>query len=161
MESYAGEQIAIIRKHRPNDFITTNGVFRNIDYYSFSRPLDLYAVDNYPTFSDSPQYPTGASFTLARGFNGKMMVMDGTYRAWPGRRTCWRTPRPGEMSLWAFQRLRTGADGVLHFRWRTARRGASRNTGRECWTKDNIPGEKYEEFKHEGEQIGAIGSRKF
>jgi len=156
VESYAGEQIAIIRKHRPNDFITTNGVFRNIDYYSFSKPLDLYAVDNYPTFSDLPQYPTGASFTLARGFNGKMMVME-ELTGPAGQTYLLRTPRPGEMSLWAFQAIAHGADGVLHFRWRTARIGVE-----EYWSgvldQDNIPGEKYEEFKREGEQIRAIGS---
>lgn len=154
--SYAGEQIAIIRKHRPNDFITTNGVFRNIDYYSFSKPLDLYAVDNYPTFSASPQYPTGASFTLARGFNGRIMVME-ELTGPAGQTYLLRTPRPGEMSLWTFQAIAHGADGVLHFRWRTARKGVE-----EYWSgvleQDNIPGEKYQEFKREGEQIRAIGS---
>lgn len=154
--SYAGEQIAIIRKHRPNDFITTNGVFRNIDYYSFSKPLDLYAVDNYPTFSAAPQYPSGASFTLARGFNGRMMVME-ELTGPAGQTYLLRTPRPGEMSLWTFQAIAHGADGVLHFRWRTARRGVE-----EYWSgvleQDNIPGEKYQAFKREGEQIRAIGA---
>ncbi len=154
--SYAGEQIAIIRKHRPNDFITTNGVFRNIDYYSFSKPLDLYAVDNYPTFSAAPQYPSGASFTLARGFNGRMMVME-ELTGPAGQTYFLRTPRPGEMSLWTFQAIAHGADGVLHFRWRTARRGVE-----EYWSgvleQDNIPGEKYQAFKREGEQIRAIGA---
>ena len=154
--SYAGEQVAIIRKHRPNDFITTNGVFRNIDYYSFSKPLDLYAVDNYPTFSTAPQYPTAASFTLARGFNGKMMVME-ELTGPAGQTYLLRTPRPGEMSLWTFQAIAHGADAVLHFRWRTARRGVE-----EYWSgvleQDNIPGAKYQEFKREGEQIRAIGA---
>lgn len=153
--SYAAEQIAIVRKHRPNDFITTNGLFRNIDYYSFSKPLDLYAVDNYPTFSAAPQYPTGASFTLARGFNGRIMVME-ELTGPAGQTYLLRTPRPGEMSLWTFQAIAHGADGVLHFRWRTARRGVE-----EYWSgvleQDNIPGEKYLEFKREGDQIRAIG----
>ncbi len=152
--SYADEQIEIIRKHRPHDFITTNGVFQNIDYYSLGKPLDIYSVDNYPTFSDSPQYPTGASLTLARGFNGRMMVME-ELTGPAGQIYLLRTPRPGEMSSWTFETIAHGADGILHFRWRTARRGAE-----EYWSgvidQDNIPGAKYDEFKREGEQIRAI-----
>lgn len=153
--SYAGEQIDIIRKYRPHDFITTNGVFQNIDYYKLSQRLDLYALDNYPTFNNPPRYPEGASLTLTRGFNGRMMVME-QLTGPAGQTYLLRTPRPGEMSLWTFQTIAHGADGVLHFRWRTAQRGVE-----QLWSgvidQDNIPGAKYEEFKREGEQIRAIG----
>lgn len=153
--SYAGEQIDIIRKYRPHDFITTNGVFQNIDYYALSQRLDLYAIDNYPTFNDPPQYPEGASLTMTRGFNGRMMVME-EITGPAGQTYLLRTPQPGEMGLWAFQTIAHGADGVLHFRWRTAQRGVE-----QLWSgvidQDNIPGAKYEEFKREGEQIRAIG----
>ncbi len=57
---YLNDQVEILRRYRPNDFLTHNGVFKNINYYTFSRDLDLYAYDNYPTFEDSPRYPTGA-----------------------------------------------------------------------------------------------------
>ena len=153
--SYASEQINIIRKYRPHDFITTNGVFSNIDYYSLSKMLDLYAVDNYPTFNDPPQYPEGASLTMTRGFNGRMMVME-ELTGPAGQTYLLRTPQPGEMSLWTFQTIAHGADGVLHFRWRTAQRGVE-----QYWSgvidQDNIPGARYEEFKREGAQIRAIG----
>ena len=159
VSSYMAEQIAIIRQHRPQDFITTNGVFRNIDYYSFSKPLDIYGIDNYPTFSDAPQYATGSSLTLARGFNGRMMVME-ELTGPAGQTYLLRSPRPGEVSLWAFQTIAHGADGVLHFRWRTARRGVE-----EYWSgvldQDNIPGKRYEEFKKEGAQVHAIASEVF
>lgn len=156
VSSYMAEQIAIIRKYRPDDFITTNGVFRNINFYSFAKPLDLYAVDNYPTFGDAPQYPVGASLTQARSFNGRMMVME-ELTGPAGQTYLLRSPRPGEMNLWAFQTIAHGADGVLHFRWRTARRGAE-----EYWSgvldQENIPGARYDEFKKEGSEIRAIGS---
>ena len=155
VSSYMAEQIAVIRRYRPHDFITTNGVFRNIDYYAFSKPLDIYAVDNYPTFSEETQYTTGSSLTMARGFNGRMMVME-ELTGPAGQTYLLRTPQPGEVGLWAFQTIAHGADGVLHFRWRTARRGVE-----EYWSgvldQDNIPGQRYEDFKREGRQVRTIG----
>lgn len=152
--SYAAEQIAIIRAHRPHDFITTNGVFRNIDYYSFSKTFDIFAQDNYPTFEASPQYSTGSNLTMVRGLNGRMMIMEELTGA-AGQTYLLRTPRPGEMSLWTFQAIAHGADGVLHFRWNTALRGVE-----EYWSgvldQDNVPGAKFAEFKREGHEIGAI-----
>ncbi len=154
VSSYVAEQIEIIRKNRPRDFITTNGVFRNIDYYKFGKQFDVYAQDNYPTFLDAPQYPVGASLTLVRGFSDRMMVMEELTGS-AGQTYLLRAPRPGEMSLWAFQTIAHGADGVLHFRWRTARRGAE-----ELWSgvfdQENIPGAKYEEFKRESQDIHRI-----
>ncbi len=155
VSSYMAEQIAVIRHYRPHDFITTNGVFRNIDYYAFSKPLDIYAVDNYPTFSEESQYTTGSSLTMARGFNGRMMVME-ELTGPAGQTYLLRTPQPGEVGLWAFQTIAHGADGVLHFRWRTARRGVE-----EYWSgvldQDNIAGQRYDQFKQEGRQLQTIG----
>ena len=153
--SYMQDQITIVRKYRPNDFITHNGVFKNIDYYNFSRELDIYSQDNYPTFSEQPQYGNGASQTMIRGFNGRMMVMEEqTGRA--GQTYLLRVPRPGEMNLWAFQAIAHGADGMVHFRWRTARRGAE-----EYWygvlDHDNVPRARFQEFKKEGLEIKKIG----
>ncbi len=154
VSSYVSEQIEIIRKHRPDDFVTTNGVFRNINYYSFGKKFDVYAQDNYPTFLEEPQYSVGASLTLVRGFSERMMVMEELTGS-AGQTYLLRTPRPAEMSLWAFQTIAHGADGVLHFRWRTATRGAE-----ELWSgvldQDNIPGQKYAEFKRESEDIHRI-----
>jgi beta-galactosidase len=155
VNSYKSLQVEILRRYWPDDFITHNGVFKNIDYYRFSRDLDLYSYDNYPTFSDFPQYGNGASFTLTRGFNGRWMVME--EQTGPGGQTyLLRSPRPGEMNLWAWQAIAHGADGMLHFRWRTARRGAE-----EYWSgvleHDNVPRARFQEFKKEGAEINKIG----
>ena len=138
---YLNDQVEILRRYRPDDFLTHNGVFKNINYYAFSRDLDLYAYDNYPTFKDSPRYPTGAMLTLVRGFNGRLMIME-QLTGPAGQTYLLRTPRPGspggvrllarggaaheatppgEMRLWAMQTVAHGADGLLHFRWRSAR----------------------------------------
>jgi len=152
---YLDDQVKILRRHRPNDFLTHNGVFKNINYYDFSRALDLYAVDNYPTFENSPRYPTGAALTLGRSFNGRMMITE-QLTGPAGQTYMLRTPQPGETRLWAMQAVAHGADGLLHFRWRSARRGAE-----EYWfgvlDHDNVPRARFEEFKQEGRDMQKIG----
>jgi len=67
-----------------------------------------------------------------------------------------RTPQPGEARLWAMQAVAHGAEGILHFRWRSARRGAE-----EYWygvlDHDNVPRARFEEFKQEGRDLQKIG----
>ena len=152
---YLNDQAEILRRYRPNDFLTHNGAFKNINYYNFSRALDLHAFDNYPTFEDSPRYPTGAALTLVRGFNGRMMIME-QLTGPAGQTYMLRAPRPGEARLWAMQAVAHGAEGMLHFRWRAARRGAE-----EYWygvlDHDNVPRARFDEFKQEGLELQKIG----
>lgn len=156
---FLNDQIKILRHYRPGDFLVHNGVFKNINYYDFSRGLDIYALDNYPTFEDSPRYPTGAALTQARGFNGHMMVME-ELTGPAGQTYLLRTPQPGQMRLWAMQAIAHGADGLLHFRWRSALRGAE-----EYWygvlDHDNVPRARFEEFKQEGRELQKIGPQIF
>jgi len=152
---YLNNQVKILRHYRPDDFLTHNGVFKNINYHAFSRGLDLYAYDNYPTFEDSPRYPIGAMLTLVRGLNGRFMIME-QLTGPAGQTYLLRTPRPGETRLWAMQTVAHGADGLLHFRWRSARRGAE-----EYWygvlDHDNVPRARFEDFKQEGQELQKIG----
>jgi beta-galactosidase len=153
--NYLDDQVEILRRYRRHDFLTHNGVFKNINYYTFSRPLDLYAYDNYPTFEDSPRYSTGAALTLVRGFNGRMMIME-QLSGPAGQTYLLRSPRPGEARLWAMQAVAHGADGALHFRWRSALRGAE-----EYWygvlDHDNVPRSRYQEFNQEGLELQVLG----
>jgi beta-galactosidase len=152
---YLNEQVEILRRYRPTDFLTHNGVFKNINYHNFSRGLDLHAYDNYPTFGDSPRYWTGAALTTVRGFNGRMMIME-QLTGPAGQTYMLRSPRPGETRLWTMQAIAHGADGLLHFRWRSARRGAE-----EYWfgvlDHDNVPRARFEDFKQEGRELQKIG----
>jgi beta-galactosidase len=158
-DSYLEDQVETLRHYRPNDFLTHNGVFKNVNYYTFSRGLDLYAYDNYPTFEDTPRYLTGARLTLVRGFNGHMMIME-QLTGPAGQTYLLRTPRPGEARLWAIQTVAYGADGLLHFRWRAARRGAE-----EYWygvlDHDNVPRARFGEIKQEGQELQKIGPQIF
>lgn len=152
--SYLEDQVTIIRRYRPHDFITQNGAFKNINLYRHVRSLDLQSTANYPLFSDRPQYGTGTSLTLNRGFNGRLMIME--QQTGPAGQTyLLRSPRPGEIRLWTFQSIAHGADGIIHFRWRTARRGAE-----EYWSgvldQDDVPRARFEDFKREGAEINKI-----
>jgi beta-galactosidase len=159
VESYMQDQIEIIRRNRPHDFITQNGVFSNIDYYKFSRNTDIHSSANYPLFSDTPQYSTGASLTAHRSFVGRFMIMEQQTGA-GGQTYLLRSPRPGEMRLWTFQSIAHGADGIIHFRWRSAQRGIE-----QYWQgvldQDNIPRARYQDFKREGAEINKISAEIF
>jgi beta-galactosidase len=153
--AYLNDQIEILRRNRPNDFLTHNGAFKYLDYYKLSRGLDLHAQSNYPTFDDAPRFPTGAALTLVRSFNGRMMIIE-QLTGPAGQTYMLRSPRPGEMRLWTMQAVAHGAEGVLHFRWRSGRRGAE-----EYWfgvlDADNVPRARFEEFKQEGLELQKLG----
>jgi beta-galactosidase len=154
--SYMEDQLNVIRKNRPNDFVTQNGVFKNIDYYRLDRNLDLQSTANYPLFVDEPQYPIATALTFSRSFTGRFMIME--QQTGPAGQTyLLRVPEPGQMNLWAFQSIAHGADGIVHFRWRSARRGAE-----EYWygvlDHDDIPRDRFQEFKKEGAEINRIGA---
>lgn len=154
--SYKSEQVEILRRIRPDDFISHNGLFKNIDYYEFARDTDIHSYSNYPTFSEAPQYPVGSAMTFLRGITGRMMIME-QLTGPAGQTYLLRSPRHGEMNLWAFQTIAHGAEGVIHFNWRTARGGVET-----YWygvlDADSVPRARYREFKKEGEEIRRIGS---
>ena len=51
--SFAKMEADIVRKYlKPGDFITTNGIFANLDYNRMcSESLDLLTYDSYPNFA--------------------------------------------------------------------------------------------------------------
>ena len=63
-----------------------------------------------------------------------------------------RTPRPGQLALWAAQSIAHGADVIVFFRWRTCSYGTE-----EYWhgilPHSGIPGRRYNELKTFIEEI--------
>lgn len=129
---FARMQADILRKYcKEGDFITTNGMFANIDYQRMSKEsLDVLMYDSYPNFSYClDNYDAGdilkdrrSSRSLAElravsptfgimeqqsGANGWNTSMDAP------------TPRPGQITLWTMQSIAHGADYISYFRWRT------------------------------------------
>lgn len=130
--SFAKEQADIIRKYcKEGDFITTNGMFGNIDYQRMEREsLDVLMYDSYPNFAycldgfnpSDPMKDRHWSRNLAevRAVSPLFGIMEQQSGAngWNTRMEA-PTPRPGQMTLWTMQSIAHGADYVSYFRWRT------------------------------------------
>lgn len=130
--SFAKEQADIIRKYRKKgDFITTNGMFGNIDYQRMEREsLDVLMYDSYPNFAYcldgfnplDPMKDRHWSKNLAevRAVSPVFGIMEQQSGAngWNTRMEA-PTPRPGQMTLWTMQSIAHGADYISYFRWRT------------------------------------------
>jgi len=155
------QQVQILRAANPNWFITHNGMFGHIDYWKFTEDLDFLGVDVYPGFLRN--MPADAVHTAL--WNERCRAASGGYivpeqQGGPGgqRPYVHRTPAPGQMRLWAYQSIAHGADGVLHFRWRTCRFGAE-TYWHGILDHDNVPRRRYEEFSREGAELKRIGGK--
>lgn len=126
-------QADIIRKYKKSgDFITTNGMFDNVDNHLMEKEcLDVYTYDSYPSFAfgldRDPAHaddlndrkwtmhlnevrsicPHFGIMEQQSGANGWTTRMEGP------------APRPGQLALWAMQSVAHGADFISFFRWRT------------------------------------------
>ena len=131
---FAALQTDIIRKYcKPGDFVTTNGMFANLDNHRFVREvLDTFTFDSYPDFAqardrgavdprDMGDRRWSLRLTKVRSVCPHFGIME--QQSGPGGWTsCMEmpAPRPGQLRLWALQSVAHGADLVSFFRWRTA-----------------------------------------
>jgi beta-galactosidase len=156
------EQVEILRAANPDWFVTHNGMFDQIDYVEFCKDLDFFGYDNYPLFRlEGAATPadgaaaTAARLDMARSFAGNIIVPE--QQSGPGGQKSYLhdNPRPGQMRLWSYQSLAHGADGIMHFRWRTCRFGAE-----EYWCgildHDDVPRRRYREAQQEGREFAAL-----
>ncbi|MCD8299881.1 MAG: beta-galactosidase, partial [Clostridiales bacterium] len=130
--SFCKMQCDIIRKYaREGDFITTNGIFANLDNHRLADEcLDVYTYDSYPNFPNCLE-PQGSSPLRDRAWGRNLMetrsvcphfgIMEQESGAlgWNSRMEG-PAPKPGQLTLWAMQSIAHGADYVSFFRWRTA-----------------------------------------
>jgi len=162
--AYQQLQINLLRQKCPDHFITHNLMgfgFDRVNYFDLARGLDLVSWDNYPCTqwgTEAARDPSLAALNHAaiRGLKQKnFWVME--QQAGPGG---WEllslAPRPGELRLWAYQSIAHGADGIVFFRWRTSRFGIE-----QFWhgllDYDARPSRRYQEIKHMGEELKAVG----
>lgn len=126
-------QSEIIRKYlKPGDFITTNGMFGNLDNHKMTKEsLDFYTYDSYPNFAYClERYKANANDMRDRKWSRNLAEVRSVSRifgimeqqsganGWNTRMEA-PTPRPGQMTLWTMQSIAHGADFVSYFRWRT------------------------------------------
>lgn len=132
--SFAKLQSDIIRKYmRDEQFLTTNGFFKNLDYVELlKQSLDFIMYDCYPNFAfdfDANPKKPGAlndrkwswNLTRTRAISPNFGIMEQQSGAggWTSRMEA-PMPKPGQMRLWTMQSIAHGADYVGYFRWRTS-----------------------------------------
>jgi beta-galactosidase len=163
--AYQRMQIELIRERCPHHFITHNFMgfdYESINYFDLARDLDLVGWDNYPrTLWAMEAEPDPSRMALShaamRGLKGKNFWVIEQQAGQAGWDLLGVAPRPGELRLWAYQSIAHGADGVVFFRWRTARFGTE-----QLWKglldADAHPGRRYEEIKGMGAELQKMGS---
>jgi Beta-galactosidase len=158
---FAEAQEKIIRAIDPERFITHNcmGFCDLIDYFKLAEGLDFVSHDQYPMgFFDQPQ-PMKDSATLAAhldlmaGLKRKSFWIMEQQAGPTGWTIMGRTPRPGQLALWAAQSIAHGADAVVYFRWRSCTVGTE-----QYWhgilPHNGVPGRRYAELKELATALG-------
>jgi len=135
--SYAKLQADILRQYlKPGDFITTNGLFGNLDNHAMTgESLDFLTYDSYPNFAfcleedmnrpgDLKDRKWSRNLTETRSASPQFGIMEQQSGAngWNTRMEA-PTPRPGQLTLWTMQSIAHGADFISYFRWRTCTMG--------------------------------------
>ncbi|MGN1141829.1 MAG: beta-galactosidase [Oliverpabstia sp.] len=135
--AYAKLQSDILRKYiKPEDFITTNGIFGNLDNHQMTaESLDFMTYDSYPNFAYTKEDYEKFSHTLkdrmwsrnlmeVRSISPNFGIMEQQSGAngWNTRMAA-PTPKPGQITLWTMQSVAHGADYISYFRWRTCTMG--------------------------------------
>lgn len=129
---FAKMQADIIRKYtKPDDFVTTNGCFNNLDYQRMaSESLDFITYDSYPNFAYCLDAYNEADLLKDRKWSRNLtevraispvfgiMEQQSGANGWNTRMEA-PTPKPGQLTLWTMQSIAHGADFVSYFRWRT------------------------------------------
>lgn len=129
---FAKMQADILRKYiKADDFITTNGLFANLDYHRLTaESLDFITYDSYPNFAyclddyeeNDPlkDRKWSRNLTETRAVSPVFGIMEQQSGAngWNTRMEA-PTPKPGQLTLWTMQSIAHGADFVSYFRWRT------------------------------------------
>ncbi|MEE1110533.1 MAG: DUF4434 domain-containing protein, partial [Lachnospiraceae bacterium] len=131
--TFAGMQAEMIRKYKqPGDFITTNGLFGDMDNHKLQQDsLDIYTYDSYPNFAfeidrdpkhskDLNDRKWTRNLTETRSVCPHFGIMEQQSGGggWTSRMEM-PAPRPGQLTLWAMQSVAQGADFISFFRWRT------------------------------------------
>ena len=125
-------QCDILRPLIGDAFLTTNGIFDNLDYTRLMQGLDFLCYDSYPNFAlamdrsgqEDPLFldrKWSKNLSVVRALCAPFGIMEqqGGANGWTGRMEA-PMPRPGQLRLWTFQSIAHGADFISFFRWRTA-----------------------------------------
>lgn len=146
-------QAKILREICPHHIITHNymGFAGKVNYYDLAEDLDFVSHDQYPSgyFAQDPQQPVhtlAASLGLMRSTKKQPFWIMEQQAGITGWDIMGRSPKPGQLGLWAAQSAAYGADAIVFFRWRTCTVGTE-----QYWhgilPHHGKPGRNYEELK--------------
>ena len=111
--------------------ITTNlmGTFKDLDYFTWGRAMDVVSWDNYPGMTTPPSY-TAMCHDLMRSVGGgkPFMLMEQTPNQQNWFPFC-KVKRPGEVRALSWQAVAHGADTVQFFQMRQSLGGCERFHG--------------------------------
>jgi beta-galactosidase len=162
---YQNIHIDILRRLCPAQFITHNLMgfkYDQINYFDLAGPLDFVSWDNYPrlawTMTPDVDVPAVAlGHDTMRGLKNRSFWVMEAQSGSGGWEDVSVAPRPGEIRLWAWQAIAHGADGIVFFRWRTARFGAE-----QYWhgilDHHGEPGRRYDEVRRMGAELASVGA---
>ena len=130
-------QTEILRRHLADGvWITTNGLFPNLDYNELMTEggLDFITFDSYPNFAHDVNHRPAKGDLLDRKWSWNLawtrsisptfgiMEQQAGAHGWTNRMEA-PMPKPGQLRLWSLQSVAHGADMVSYFRWRTSPMG--------------------------------------
>ncbi|HUX13294.1 MAG TPA: beta-galactosidase [Spirochaetia bacterium] len=149
-------QVELLRAANPAWWVTHNFVLSGMDYLALTAELDFAGFSYYPLFAAPPHRGAlgAAALDTVRSFDGNFILPE--LQSGPAGRGDYRqdTPHPGQTRLFAYQAVGRGADGILHFRFRTARSGAEQSWGGILGDEN---GARFEEVCREGREFARLG----
>ncbi|MBI1296541.1 cellulase family glycosylhydrolase [bacterium] len=162
---YQRLQIERLRQYCPDrQRITHNFMgfgYPNINYFDLARDLDFVTWDAYWRHQWNMGNPAQASnmalsHDTMRGLKQQTFWVMEQQSGPGGWELVSESPKPGQLRLWAYNAIAHGADGIVFFRWRTARHGAE-----QYWhgilDHHGEPGRRYHEVVQMGQEMQDIG----
>lgn len=155
------EQVEILRDAQPRWFVFHNiGRLNDTDLRDFGRDLDFLGTDLYPGLRDEALkidlgYTQAMQLDAFRGWGGNFIVPEMQLGGGAHPTLAIPAPEPGELKRFAMSAVARGADGILWFRWTTARFGAEA-----YWAgaldHDRVPRRRFAELKETIAELKAV-----
>lgn len=149
----------ILKRVTPHIEMTTNFMGNDnkpLDYYKWSKNIDVVSWDSYPDPMD-PESPMKNALThdLMRSYKKKHHIL----MEQAPNQVNWREVNPnrnsGETILYSLQSIAHGARGVMFFQWRQSLKGAEKFHSAMI-PHNGVKTRTYEEVKALGELLGTL-----